>query len=351
VDGRSAVIGTARGTVSLGKARAQVPAVMRRDTERNHTATHLLHAALRQVLGDHVHQAGSLVTPDRLRFDFTHHGPVSAEQRAEIESLVNREIWRGTPVITRVMKHADAIADGATALFNEKYGDSVRVVAIDAFSKELCGGTHVRNTAEIGLFVFLHETGVAAGVRRVEALTSRAAFAHLRGREALLHESAELLKSPVDALPKKLQALLDERRVLEKRVAEALKGGGGGLTPLLAAAVDVGGVKVVRGEVAGIPDMKSLLALGDALREQIGSGIGVLTARLEDGKSAMVATVTDDIRERGVGADALVKELALIGGGRGGGKSHMAQAGLPDSDAMARVLDAVERVVRTLVSR
>jgi alanyl-tRNA synthetase len=351
VDGRSAVIGTARGTVSLGKARAQVPAVMRRDTERNHTATHLLHAALRQVLGDHVHQAGSLVTPDRLRFDFTHHGPVSAEQRAEIESLVNREIWRGTPVSTRVMKHADAIADGATALFNEKYGDSVRVVGIDAFSQELCGGTHVRNTAEIGLFVFLHETGVAAGVRRVEALTSRAAFAHLRGREALLHESAELLKSPVDALPKKLQALLDERRALEKRVAEALKGGGGGLTPLLAAAVDVGGVKVVRGEVAGIPDMKSLLALGDALREQIGSGVGVLTARFEDGKSAMVATVTDDIRERGVGADALVKELALIGGGRGGGKSHMAQAGLPDSDAMARVLDAVERVVRGLVSR
>jgi len=262
---------------------------------------------------------------------------------------VNREIWSGTPVATRIMAHADAIADGATALFNEKYGDTVRVVGIGEFSKELCGGTHVRNTAEIGVFVFVHETGVAAGVRRVEALTARSAFAHFRAREALLLESAELLKSPVDTMPKKVQALLDERRMLEKRVADAIKGGGGGLGDLIAGATTVGGMKVASGEVTGIPDMKALLALGDVLREKLGSGVGVLAARFEDGKAAMVVTVTDDIRARGIGADALIKSLAAIGGGRGGGKPHMAQAGLPGADAIAPVLAAVSDAVIALV--
>jgi alanyl-tRNA synthetase len=349
VDGRTAVIGKATGHVSFGPVFASVPTSVRRDIERNHTATHLLHAALRQVLGEHVHQAGSLVSADRLRFDFTHHGPVTPEQRAEIESIVNREIWLGTPVATRIMSHTDAIADGATALFNEKYGDTVRVVGIGGFSKELCGGTHVRNTAEIGLFVFVHETGVAAGVRRVEALTARTAFAHLRSREALLHESAELLKSPIDAVPKKVQMLIDERRTLEKRLADAMKGGGGGLADLLSKAVTINGTKVASGEVSGVPDMKALLALGDAVREQLGSGIGVLAARFEDGKAAMVATVTDDIRARGVAADAIVKALATIGGGRGGGKPHMAQAGLPGVEAIGAVLGAVEHVVAGLL--
>ena len=349
IDGRTAVIGTAKGRVSFGAAHAAVPMSVRRDIERNHTATHLLHAALRQVLGDHVHQAGSMVSADRLRFDFTHHGPVTPDQRAEIESIVNREIWSGTPVATRIMKHSDAIADGATALFNEKYGDTVRVVGIGGFSKELCGGTHVRNTAEIGVFVFVHETGVAAGVRRVEALTARGAFAHLRAREALLHDAAELLKAPVDAVPRKVQSLLDERRMLEKRVADALKGGGGGLGDVIGKAITIQGVTVASGEVAGMPDMKALLALGDAMRDQLGSGIGVLVAKFDDGKSAMVATVTDDVRSRGVAADAIVKELAAIGGGRGGGKAHMAQAGLPNAEAGALVLASVERVVTGLL--
>ncbi|MES3032788.1 MAG: alanine--tRNA ligase [Gemmatimonadota bacterium] len=350
IDGRTAVIGTASGRVSFGTAHATVPQSVRRDIERNHTATHLLHAALRQVLGDHVHQAGSLVSADRLRFDFTHHGPVTAVQRQEIEAIVNREIWKGTPVATRIMPHADAIADGATALFNEKYGDTVRVVGIGAFSKELCGGTHVRNTAEIGVFVFVHETGIAAGVRRVEALTARGAFAHMRAREVLLQEAAELLKGPVDTVPKKVQSLLDDRRAMEKRLSEALKGGGGGLGDVLGKAVTVNGVKVASGEVKGIPDMKALLALGDAMREQLGSGIGVLATTFEDGKAAMVATVTDDVRARGVAADAVVKALAALGGGRGGGKPHMAQAGLPSVEAIGTVLGAVEGVVASLVT-
>ena len=350
IDGRTMLLGQATGHLSFGQVHACVPAVVRRDIERNHTATHLLHAALRQVLGEHVHQAGSLVTADRLRFDFTHHGPMTPAQRLEIESIVNREVWQGTPVTTRIMAHADAITDGATALFNEKYGDTVRVVGVGDFSKELCGGTHVRNTAEIGVFVFVHETGVAAGVRRVEALTARGAFAHMRARDALLQESAELLKAPVDALPRKVQALLDERRTLEKRVADAMKGGGGGLSELLAKSTQVGGVKVVSGEVGSVPDMKALLTLGDALRDQLGTGgIGVLAARFEDGKAAIVVAVTDDVRTRGVGADVLVKELAAIGGGRGGGKPHMAQAGLAGPEAIATVLEAVQGVVARLL--
>jgi len=345
VDGRTVMIGKASGHVSFGSVIASVPKAARREIERNHTATHLLHAALRQVLGEHVHQAGSLVSADRLRFDFTHHGPVTLAQRLEIEAIVNREIWQGTPVATRIMKHAEAIADGATALFNEKYGDTVRVVGIGPFSKELCGGTHVRDTSEIGVFVLVHETGVAAGVRRVEAMTARAAFAHLRSREGVLQEAADMLKAPLDAVPKKVQALIDERKVLEKRVAEAMKGGGGGLADLLAKASQIAGVKLVSGEVTGVPDMKALQALGDAMRDQMGSGIGVVAVRFDDGKAAMLATVTDDLRARGIGADLLVKELAAIGGGRGGGKAHMAQAGLPGVDAIGTVLDAVSRVV------
>jgi alanyl-tRNA synthetase len=350
IDGKTALIGPATGRPSFGSVRATVPAAVRRDIERNHTATHLLHAALRQVLGDHVHQAGSLVNADRLRFDFTHHGPVTPAERAEIEAIVNREIWHGTPVATRIMKHADAIADGATALFNEKYGDTVRVVGIGSFSKELCGGTHVRNTAEIGLCVLVHETGIAAGVRRVEALTARPAFEHLRAQEALLHQAAELLKSPMDTVPKKVQSLLDERRALEKRVAEAMKGGGGGITELLAKAISISGVSVVSGEVTGVPDMKALLALGEVLREKLGSGVGLLATQFADGKAAIVATVTDDLRARGVQADLIVKELATIGGGRGGGKPHMAQAGLPGADALGLVLASLERVVASAVA-
>src|SRR5262249_20199255 len=160
VDGRPAAIGTLTGTFRFGHAVARVPAERRRDTERNHTATHLLHAALRQVLGEAVHQAGSLVTPDRLRFDFTHHGPVNADRLAEIEGIVNREIWRGLPVTFREMPFQEARALGAMALFGEKYGDVVRVVSIPGFSMELCGGTHVRNTAQIGLFKILAQTGL-----------------------------------------------------------------------------------------------------------------------------------------------------------------------------------------------
>nr|MCU0626403.1 DHHA1 domain-containing protein [Gemmatimonadaceae bacterium] len=265
-----------------------------------------------------------------------------------IESLVNREIWAATPVVTEVMPYAQAVAGGAMALFGEKYGAEVRVVTMGAFSKELCGGTHVRNTAEIGVFVLVAESGVAAGVRRVEALTARAAFDHLRRRDQSLVEAAAVLKAPVDQLAARVSALVEERKGLEKRLAEAMKGGGGALASVLAAREDVGGVPVVRGRVSA-PDMKALQAMGDALREQLGTGVGVLAASLDDGKAALLAVVTDDLRARGVAADALVRELAARVGGRGGGKAHMAQAGIPDAEKGAEALAAVPALVRAAV--
>jgi alanyl-tRNA synthetase len=346
VEGRPAAIGTLTGTFKFGPATARVPSDRRRDTERNHTATHLLHAALRQVLGESVHQAGSLVAPDRLRFDFTHHGPVSAERLGEIEAIVNREIARSIPVTTREMPYNEARAAGAMALFGEKYGDVVRVVRVADFSMELCGGTHVRNTAEINLCKIVAETGVAAGVRRIEAVTGPGAYQLIRNEERSLHRIAESLKSPVDGIEKRVAALLEERRVLERRLDDAMRGGGDQLQSLLGRAEALGhnGSKLVTGVVrAG--DVKELQALGDAVREKLGSGVGVLAASFEDGKNTLLVVVTDDLRERGLRADALIKDIAAAAGGRGGGKPHMAQAGVPDAarfdDALARAPELV----------
>ncbi|MGH7619832.1 MAG: alanine--tRNA ligase [Gemmatimonadaceae bacterium] len=341
IDGRPAAIGKLSGNFHFGHASARVPAQRRRDTERNHTATHLLHAALRHVLGEAVHQAGSLVTPDRLRFDFTHHGPVNAERLAEIEGIVNREIWRGAPVTLREMAFAEARGLGAMALFGEKYGDVVRVVTVPDFSMELCGGTHVRNTAQIGVFKIVQETGVAAGVRRIEAVTGPGAYDAFRSEERVLRRIAEMVKSPMDGVEKRVAALVDERRVLERKLDEAMRGGGDQLQSLLQRAQSIGanGSRLVA-SVVRAGDVKELHALGDAVREKLGCGVGVLAASFEDGKNALLVVVTDDLREKGVRADALIKDIAAAAGGRGGGKPHMAQAGIPDA---ARFNDALSR--------
>jgi len=340
-------IGKLTGQFRFGRAAARVPSDRRRDTERNHTATHLLHAALRQVLGETVHQAGSLVAPDRLRFDFTHHGPVNAERLAEIESIVNREIWRGAPVTFREMPYQEARGLGATALFGEKYGDVVRVVSIPDFSMELCGGTHVRNTSQIGLFKIVQETGVAAGIRRIEAVTGPGAYEWLRNEERKLHRIAELLKTPLDGVERRVSGLLEERRTLERRLEEAMRGGGDQLQSLLQRAESVGenGSRLVSGVVrAG--DVKELQALGDAVREKLGSGVGVIGASFEDGKTTLLVVVTDDLRERGVRADALIKDIAAAAGGRGGGKPHMAQAGIPDPSRLGDAIAKAPELVR-----
>jgi alanyl-tRNA synthetase len=356
IDGRPAALGKLTGEFRFGSVTARVPSDPRRDTERNHTATHPLHAALRQVLGDAVHQAGSLVSPSRLRFDFTRHGPVSAGDLQEVEGLVNRAIWRAQPVSWTEMPYAAARAKGAMALFGEKYGDVVRVVDIAGLSMELCGGTHVRNTAEIGLLVIVGESGVASGVRRIEALTGPAAFAQLREREGALHRVGALLHTTPELVERRVQQLLAERRSLEKKVEEAMRGGdaasgGHELQRLIAAAQPIGtnGARLVIGTVSAT-DVKSLQAMGDVLREQLRSGVGLLAARLAEGKGALLAVVTDDLRQRGVRADSIVRDVAAIAGGRGGGKPHMAQAGIPDATQIDLALAEAPRLIEALVS-
>jgi len=355
IDGRTAAIGKLTGEITFGPAAARVPSDRRKDTERNHTATHLLHAELRHVLGEHVHQAGSVVEPDRLRFDFTHHGPLKPEQLAEIERRVNRGVWSGVPVVLDQKAYKDAVAGGAMALFGEKYGDVVRVVTIPGLSVELCGGTHVRNTSEIGLFKIVSETGVAAGVRRILALTGPRAFELLSDREHALAHIADRVKVALpagvgsDTVAQRVDALLHEKRQLEKRLDEAMRGGGGdAVERLVSTATPIDGMRIVA-SVVSVPDVKSLQALGDAVRERLKTGVAALGATFEDGKSTLLAVVTDDARDRGVRADAVIKELAAAAGGRGGGKPHMAQAGIPDAARIPEALGRLPDIVRGLL--
>jgi len=358
LDGRIAAIGTATGEITFGRAHAVVPRERRHDTERNHTATHLLHAALRNVLGEHVHQAGSLVSPDRLRFDFTHHGPLTPDQLVAIEAQVNAGIWTAAPVTTRESAYAEAVAQGAMALFGEKYGDVVRVVEIPSLSVELCGGTHVRNTAEIGLMRIVSEGGVAAGVRRIEAVTGPRAFQFLADRERALVQVATRLKVPmagtatnIEQIEKKLDALIDERKQLEKRLDEAMRGGvsGGGVAQQLASqATEVSGVRFLSTRV-DVVDVKALQSLGDSLREALVSGVAVIGAVLADGKGALLAVSTDDARDRGLRADLVVREVAATVGGRGGGKPHMAQAGV-EADKLDEAIAAAAGIFARLAS-
>jgi alanyl-tRNA synthetase len=355
IDGRTAAIGKPTGDISFGRAIARVPTDRRRDTERNHTATHLLHAALRDVLGEHVHQAGSVVEPDRLRFDFTHHGPIKPEQLADIEQRVNRGIWASVPVVLEQKAYKDAVAGGAMALFGEKYGDVVRVVSIPGLSVELCGGTHVRNTSEISLFKIVSETGVAAGVRRIVALTGPRAYEMLADRDHGLARVAERLKVALpagtgsDIVANRLDVVLQEKRQLEKRLDEAMRGGGGdSVEKLMSGAAMVDGMRVVA-TLVSVPDVKSLQALGDAVRERLKTGVAALGATFEDGKSTLLTVVTDDVRDRGVRADDVIKQLAAVAGGRGGGKPHMAQAGIPDAAKIPEALGRLPDIVRGLL--
>ena len=349
-DGRIAAIGTLAGEFRWGRAIARVPSDRRRDTERNHTATHLLHAALRRTLGEHVHQAGSLVAPDRLRFDFTHHGPVSAERLADIEEWVNRGIWANVPLEFRELPYREAVAAGAMALFGEKYGDVVRVVSIPGYSMELCGGTHARNTGHIALFKIVSETGVAAGVRRIEAVTGPRAYELVREEERRLQRVAELVKGPAAAVVNRVEALLEERRALQRRLDEAMRGGGDQVASLVSRAQPLDGTKLVAAVVQAA-DVKELQALGDALRERLGSGVGVVGASFGDGKTTLLVVVTDDLRERGVRADELVRAIAAVADGRGGGKPHMAQAGIPDASRLPAAIERAPELVRPFLSR
>ncbi len=295
-------------------------------TARNHSATHLLHKALRTVLGDHVEQAGSLVTRDRLRFDFTHFSAMTPEEIRQVEEIVNKEIHAGLSVVTDEMSLEDAKKTGAMALFGEKYGETVRVVRMGDFSTELCGGTHVANTSSISSFKILSEAGIAAGVRRIEALTSDGLMAHYAETEKELHEAAAAAKTTPGALTAKIEAMLEEIKALhsenEKLKSKLAKEAMGDVMDQVQ---EVKGVKVLAVRADGV-DMNGLRNLGDQLKEKLGEGVIVIASVL-DGKVNLMATATDGAQKAGAHAGNLIKAIAGLVGGGGGGRPNMAQAG------------------------
>ncbi len=338
----SAILGT---TVT-----AQVDAPSRRDTERNHTATHLLHAALRSILGDHVVQRGSLVAPDRLRFDFSHTAPMTPDQIAEVEAMVNEGIWVNHPVRTELRPFDEAVKAGAMALFGEKYDDEVRVVDIPGVSMELCGGTHVRRTGEIGLFKITSETGVGGGVRRIEALTGRKAFEYLAAFKNRVEELAASVKAQPANVERRVGELLAEKTALEELVDDLRRHGSGGADVLAEAEIEAAGRSVkysgVRLRVRNAGDVRKW---GDTFRDSPNAGVAVVVAEMPGGKHSLFAFATDRAIAAGLRADQVVREVAARVGGRGGGRPHMAQAGVGDPDGIDEAVRSGAELVESLV--
>ncbi|MEE4453191.1 alanine--tRNA ligase [Novosphingobium resinovorum] len=337
------------GTIKVGDAVAMAVDVERRDAVRaNHSATHLLHAALRGRLGDHVTQKGSLVAADRLRFDFSHPKALTEEDIAAIEAEVNAEIRANEQVLTRLMTPDDAIGAGAMALFGEKYGDEVRVLSMGrhsgdrTYSVELCGGTHVRATGDIGVFRIVSESAVSSGVRRIEAMTGEGARQWLVGREDALKNAASLLRTTPEDVEARVAALLDERRKLERELAEAKKalalGGGGAKAE--AADEDVNGVKF-SGQVLEGLDPKELRGLLDQAKQRLGSGVAAIVA-VNEGKASIAAAVTEDLTGTVSAVELVRKGVEALGGKGGGGRADMAQGGGPDGDKAADAIAAVK---------
>ena len=340
--------GQAEGLVGTG-VKARVDAETRLNTARNHTATHLMHRALRQVLGDHVHQAGSLVAPDRLRFDFTHFEGVTPAQLDDIVGIVNDAVRRdwAVEISFETLKRAKKM--GAMMLFGEKYGDEVRMVQVGDFSLELCGGTHVQSTGQIGLFQLTQETGTAAGVRRIEAVTGSGAEALVRDQKKILAGLSSQLNASTSELSDKVAHLIAHNRELERELQSLRQAQAGSeMDMLVSRAVNVNGVRVVAAEVSP-SDMEGFRTMGDGLRDALGTeGVGVIGANL-NGKASLLAVVTDDLIGRGVQAGNVVKAIAQIVGGGGGGRPHLAQAGgkFPEKigEALARVPDIIRAQV------
>ncbi|HET7628364.1 MAG TPA: alanine--tRNA ligase [Bacillales bacterium] len=314
---------------------------------KNHTATHLLHQALKDVIGSEANQAGSLVAPDRLRFDFSHYRQVSEEELDQIEAVVNEKIWDRLPVDTMQKPLEEAKAMGAMALFGEKYGDVVRIVKAGDYSIELCGGCHVRNTADIGLFKITMETGIGAGTRRIEAVTGKAAYDYMNERNQMLRESARLLRTSAAKVPERIEALREQIRDLE-RENESLAAKLGHLeaTKFAADAKEIDGIRVIAKKV-DVADMNQMRTMVDELKSNIGSGIVVLGA-VNGGKVNLTAGVTKDLTEKGYHAGKLIKETASRCGGGGGGRPDMAQAGGKDPSKLDEALRSVYDWVKSV---
>ncbi len=332
------------GKISKGQTvNLQVDWSRRKATELNHTATHILHAVLRQVLGDHVKQAGSLVAPDRLRFDFTHFSQVAADTLDTIERLVNQRIRENLPTSTQEMDAEDAFKSGATALFEEKYGDRVRVVSLTDFSKELCGGTHTEQTGNIGLFIIVSESGVASGVRRIEALTGEAALEYIQQTTRILQDTAHLIKEKAPAVPGRVKKMLSEIKAYEKEVDQLktkLASDAGDASP--EAVKSINGIKVMAKSVA-VDTPAALRNLADQFKDKIKSGIVVLGSKAGS-KAMLIAVVTKDLTDQ-YHAGNIVKEIATVIGGRGGGRPDMAQAGGNQPENLDQALEKVYEVV------
>ena len=341
----------ARGQLQVGDSvQATIDLHARRATERNHSATHLLHAALREVLGKHVQQKGSLVNHERTRFDFAHTGPVTADELADIERVVNRVVCANYAVDCRLMKHEDAIKAGAMALFGEKYGDEVRVLKMGEFSTELCGGTHVERTGDIGLFKIVTEAGVAAGVRRIEAVTGEAAVAYVQAQDALLRDAANQLKAQsTDDVGNKIHALQDHAKALEKEIAR-LKGklASSMGDELAAQAQEIQGVKVLAVELDGA-DSAALRETMDKLKDKLKSAVIVLASRSSD-KVQLAAGATADVCKK-VKAGELVNFVAAQVGGKGGGKPDMAMAGGTEPAKLPAALASVADWVNSQLAK
>jgi len=326
------------GTVSL-----QVDADRRKDTARNHSATHLLQAALRKVVGDHVHQKGSLVTPDRLRFDLTHFNPVTRDEVRKLEDQVNQWVRENYPLDIQILSHKEALQRGATALFGEKYGETVRMIEIGGFSRELCGGTHTAMTGDVGLFKIISETGVSAGVRRIEAVTGRAALAELHRMEDIIQNTAEALRSEPADIEDRVGRLQEEIKNLKKEIKtereRKLKSSD---TDILDQVKNINGMKVLAAEVE-VAGPKELRTLGDELKNRMKSGVAVIGARAQN-KAHLLAVVTDDLTDK-IKAGDLVKEIAPLVGGKGGGRPDFAQAGGPDADNLKKALERAEEMI------
>ena len=342
-----------QGSLKVGMPLAlEVDRARRTAIRRNHSATHLLHEALRQVLGDHVAQKGSLVAPDRLRFDFSHPKPMTPEEIERVEDMANDYVLQNSAVTTRLMALDDARASGARALFGEKYSDEVRVVAMGegsgntlGWSVELCGGTHVRRTGDIGLISGVSDTGVAAGVRRIEALTGSVARKAAQGAINLAKAASSELRVSLDDLPSRIVSLLDERKKLERDLSDARKklamGGGGGKASADDGVRSIGDIKLLARAVSGI-DIKDLKSLADEGKKQIGSGVVAIVGVTDEGKAGMVVGVTADLTSRFNAVDLVKKGSEALGGKGGGGRPDMAQAGGPDGSKADAALKAIE---------
>lgn len=324
---------------------AKIDMENRLHTARNHTATHLLHKALREVVGPHVEQSGSLVTADKLRFDFSHFQALTAEEISKVELLVNKKVLEGLTILGEEMGIDQAKEKGATALFGEKYGDTVRVVSMGTYSMELCGGTHLTNTSQVGLFKILSEGGVAAGIRRIEAVTGFKSYEYMLQEENKMVQISAIVKTNPREVVGKVENLIHDLKAAQKEI-EILKGklAGDATEEILKNIIRIKDINVITHKLSDM-DMESLRSLGDQLKDKLGSGLVVLASE-KDNKVNFIAMATQDVVTKGIHAGNIIKEISKIAGGGGGGKPTMAQAGAKDPSKIDEALNKVLEIVK-----